>query len=271
MNNLTPELRVDVNGRVVTRHVRAEKKAGKVMTVPAAPQYRSDAHRAVAVAIQNHLKDYPMMRGYSPIRDADIKLTSESIQRYVNSLPDELALTCMNGLFDNESDRGYQLLLISAANSNEPANMLSDIDFLYDPEDEYHVDSSWNESANMAENHLYLRALVKGIRSHSDWGLVLPERFAKASTEDQTKVRALYKFTDQELTWESEESGIDVEWSDAVYFVKISIRDQELFNQIIANPDKVDEIADFIHERGHNYDLLHDYMAEISALRNGTL
>ena len=271
MSNLVPERRVDVNGRVVTRHVRTGKKTSQSVSSVAMPTFRSDTHRALAVAMRNQLGDYSMMRGSSPIRDAGVDLTNRSVQQYVNTLPDDVALTCLNRLFDNESDQGYPLLLISAAHSNESGNMLSDIDFLYDSDDEYHAEPTWNQNASMADNHVYLRAMVKGIRSHSKWGLILPERFTKAPVDEQQRVRAIYNFADHELTWEKEFSAIEVQWSKTVYMVQISVKDQELFKQIMKYPERTDELANFIHERGQDYSLLREYMDGDTPLRPGTL
>jgi hypothetical protein len=274
MNSLTPERRVDVNGRVVTRHVRnGSSPAPQMTSAPTPPKVLSDTQRSLGNIAYNTFTGYAEMRGYSPIHGVVVNIDRKQVTDYVGSLPEEIAGQCLTQILDSETDRGYVSLLLSAINRHEDQNMLSDMTFLYNPDHEVVAYEEWSREFVIADNHAYLRAMVNGIRSYEKWGLVLPERFTLASKEMQGAVSALYETTGfvyfrsdravpEEVAFEREPSG---------ELKSFSLTDRMLVETVVSHHDRLEEITSLIQTRGSSGKLLSDYFASHPPLRNGIL
>lgn len=273
MGSLVPEPRIDVNGRVVIRHVRPNSNpAGNQPVAPsAASGHLSDSHRALIGIVNNTLRDYTDMRSYSPIRDIGAVGGRGAVEAYFRNISRGTAEACLDRILSSEIDEGYSSLLVSAVHTREDNDVLDDITFLYDPDDDVLSDRLWNDELQIAENHLYLRAITAGIRSYEKWGLALPERFRTAQKEDRDRVQSLCSATifvesvikDYESLAMVGKPGQDV--------ISIALNDRKVFNEIVTHPDDINEIIDLILERGCDGEAIASYFSEKPPLRKGIL
>lgn len=272
MNNLTPERRVDTNGRVVTRHVRNSGSQSPQMTsVPTPPKIMTESQRSLATIVQGTILDYAQMRGYSPVHDVTVNADERSIREYFAGLHDDIAHECLMQALSSETDRGYVSLLLSAVHQREDQNMLSDMTFLYDPERESLGNDEWSREFAIADNHSYLRSMVTGIRSYSDWELVLPERFSIASPKDQSIISALYETTEFICMNSEDYEGIAFRRGPSQETKSISLSERLLFETVTKHHDRLKEILSVLGTRGSSGQLLSDYFSSHPPLRNGIL
>lgn len=273
MNSLSPERRVDVNGRIVTRHVRNGSAPSPQMTSAPTPKVASDTQRSLAGIVHSALTGYADMRGYSPIHGVVVKADRRAITEYFSGLPEDIAHECLMQVLDSETDRGYVSLLLSAVNSHEDRNMLSDMTFLYDPERDIVSSDVWSREFTIADNHAYLRAVVNGIRSYREWGIDFPERFRLASKDAQSAVSALYETTEfvylnsdplepPEITFQRDAANL---------IESVSLKDRLLVETVASHHDRLEEILSLISSRGSSGELVSEYFAGHPPLRNGIL
>jgi len=272
MSNLVPEPRVDVNGRVVTRHIRADSPAGPPKgRVPVLPSgVRSDSHQAVIDIVYNTLLHYGYMRSASPIYNSGVRLDRKTVTSYFEGIPKDIIDECLDQALASETDTGYDALLLSAVHRREDQNMLSNITFLYDPDNENISEPDWDHEHSIADNHLFLRRVVKGMEKYTEWGLALPPRFRLASRKQQGEILALYRTTDfisfalePELLFH----GRDTEGA----VTSLSLKDRVMFNAVVSHPDRTDEIISIIESRGCNGEFLEEYFSSTPPLRPGVL
>lgn len=273
MSNLVPEPRVDVNGRVVTRHVRpgAPATPPNRTDVPQIPTgSRSDTHRAVADLVYGTLKDYEQMRMYSPIYKADVRLDRRAVHDYFSGIPKDIVDECLTQMLSSETDEGYATLLVSAVHRREEREMLSNMTFLYDPDNEHVANTEWDLEHSIAKNHLFLKKIIQGIDKYTDWGIAFPRRLQLASVKQQHELFALYRTTDL-ISFELDPKYLSYGTDERGSVTSISLKDKALFDVVATNPDRVDEIISVMKSRGCDGELLAEYLAGNPPLRHGVL
>lgn len=273
MSNLVPEPRVDVNGHVVTRHVRPEAAS----TTPSRPVpkvaggARSDVHRAVSELVYGTIRDYEMMRIYSPIHNVNVHLNRRSISEYFSGIPKDIVDECLTQLISSETDQGYANLLVSVVRQHEDQDMLSNMTFLYDPDSENASHVEWDHGKAIAKSHAFIRKIIKGIDKYTQWGIEFPHRLTLASVEDQQKALALYKATDHLVTFDLHQKDLAYDRDENGLVTAISLKKKSLFEVVTAHTDRIDEIVSLMESRGTDGVLLAEYLAGNPPLRNGLL
>jgi hypothetical protein len=273
MSNLVPEPRVDVNGRVVTRHVRSgavNHPANRSDVPPVPTGARSDTHRAVADLVYGTLKDYEQMRLYSPIYKSDVHLDRRTVTDYFSGMPKDIVEECLTQILSSETDEGYATLLVSAVHRREERETLSNMTFFYDHDNEHVATTEWDNERSIAGNHLYLQKIIQGMEKYTAWGIAFPRRLRLASVKQQHEALALYRTTDL-ISFDLDQKYLSYGRSGEGDVVSISLRDRALFDAVVTNHDRIDEIISVMKSRGCDGELLEEYLSGNPPLRHGVL
>jgi hypothetical protein len=224
----------------------------------------------VADLVYGTIKDYEQMRLYSPIYKADVHLDRRTVTEYFSGMPKDIVDECLTQILASETDEGYATLLVSAVHRREEREMLSNMTFLYDPDNEHVASTEWDHEHSIARNHLFLKKIIQGIDKYTDWGIAFPRRLRLASVKQQREVLALYRATDL-ISFELDQKYLAHGTDRDEDVASISLRDRSLFDVVVANPDRIDEIISVMKSRGCDGELLAEYLSGNPPLRHGVL
>jgi hypothetical protein len=216
------------------------------------------------------LKDYEQMRLYSPIYKTDVHLNRRTVTDYFGGMPKDIVDECLTQILSSETDEGYATLLVSAVHRREEQEMLSNLTFLYDPDNEHVANTEWDHANSIAKSHLFLKKIVQGIEKYTDWGIAFPHRLQLGSVKERREALALCKVTDF-ISFELDPRDLSYRKGVEGSVSSISLKDKALFDVVIANTDRIDEIVSLMKSRGCDGEILAEYLAGQPPLRHGVL
>lgn len=274
MNNLTPQIRPDVNGKLVTRHVRMEAPESRLLSVPA-PTMRiekySDQYDDDLMAITDHIDNtlVPGVYRDSGISDRDV------LQRNLDRMEPSI-LAAFRQQIDNEPHVGYTELLMSVLHNNLDAKDASYTLFIVQQQQEQNpgrrMDNYWDDGLEGTVEYDNASRYWKGVKQFAaKSGYSLPANILEASDKSRREVGGLVKMLTAGYALDL--SGIvEMEWgTEAIRFTGTA-----LGKLAMEYPDDVQRIIEIIKDRGIEEDKDMEPIravlnAEVQSLSSGVL
>jgi hypothetical protein len=252
MSNLTPEVRADRNGKLVTRHVKADSLTSTASLALPAPKVKKEPGKrqrinyivgSVRSAYDNHVDEIMSFYGEEESYDDEKDRISALVPRtdkldyalckLPESTVEHIAQKIMNSGFESE----FQMILPDIINEGRPASDIDLFTYLHGHSDVPScVDEMFVEEVSAYQ---LLRTMVDGLNSYKHLGYESPSNIFEASEEDQTMVLALCKMRFAQ--------PVDDEYD--VMSLPDSVKNSDLVKLMLNNPDKSDRILELMRER----------------------
>lgn len=269
MNNLTPEPRPDINGKVTTRWVRSTPATVNKALLSAPP---------VAPAVSTQ-----------PVTGASVPLLSETLNKLAMSGEHFFDVTAMNPL----AVRRIEDQLLSAERISPLHLDIAQADFIGVLESAHEDARRWGRAENSSLIHNFAVLgfsngedpdyLVEGLRKFSEFSNV-NDFLLDIPEESQQRAAALYKVTvsvenhylDMEIysaETVSEDEDIWADYDDGDMMNEpnyIKLKDDELAHYIMDNHTQADEIIKVIRERGADLGLIKEVLGNNAAPAMGS-
>lgn len=255
MSNLTPEVRPDRNGKMVTRHVKSDTSAvATSLTLPAPKVKKEPGKRqrinyimvSVRSAYDNHVDEIMGFYGEEATYDDERDRLSEMIPQTdeidgaLSQLPastvEHIAQKIMNSGFDSE----FQMILpeiLKGVSEGRTASSVELFTYLHGRDDIISDDDEM--FAEEVSTYQLLKTMVDGVDGYKHLGYTPPSSIFEASEEDQDLVLSLCKMRFLQ--------PVDDEYD--VMSLPDSVKDDDLVKLMINNPDKSDRILELMRER----------------------
>jgi hypothetical protein len=252
MSNLIPEVRADRNGKLVTRHVKADSSASASSLSLPAPKVKKEPGKrqrinyivtSVRSAYDNHVEEIMSFYGEEASYDDEKDRVSALVPRTdkldyaLCKLPastvEHIAQKIMNSGFESE----FQMILPDIVHEGRTASDVNLFTYLHGHSDV----PSYDDEVFVEEVSTYqlLRTMVDGLNGYKHLGYEPPSNIFDASEDDQSMVLSLCKMRFAQ--------PVDDEYD--VMSLPDSVKNDALVKLMLNNPDKAERVVELMRER----------------------
>jgi hypothetical protein len=263
MTDLTPVLRPDYTGKLVTRHMRMEsgKASSLGIPAPAAQGFTTEIKRIESkllkilevVNSEFDVDDWSAQISSAMYLDPDDLLGVDELRDAISRLPLRTIARIDEKLSnESESDEDYAIVLIHALTYNGDDPQLieyltyfhSSVEDIYDGED---------LSDRGANSYAVLHDCLNGLRHYGHLGYVPPQDIYQSTDEEHITAKALcmLRFAAQRLEGLTFTGTTEVETG--TRFKSSIVTSEEFVRVMLDRPDDRHRLLDIIEERDSNH------------------
>ena len=247
MSNLIPEVRADVNGKLVTRHVRADaKNTSSSLSIPAPISKAlssADAlrHEENLQELQNTVSDLFLTGEY----DWQTSFTVRELNQQCLTLGPGVA-NAFRQKIDENPDVGWEDILISVLDNRHESDEAGYFLFVVDScLGDRTLDSNWNSGIGGTESYGEAWKAYRGLLDFSaETGRTLPPSIIDSDEQTQKQFAAVLKSLT--ISYNDDLPFVSLDWDKD----EISFDDYALGELAMDYPDDVERIFAIIEDRG---------------------
>lgn len=272
MSNLTPQVRPDKNGKLVTRHVRTEVPAPPTKPVPL-PSLAATGGSVSRDADLLELADVMDSLLVTGVYD-DTVLADRKVLHYTMHKMDSSVLAAFRQQIDDKPDVGYEDLLISVLHNKLDTKDASYILFTvqHQQQDGIEMDNYWEDDLEGTIEYENAFKYFRGTkRFAAQIGYSLPDNIFEADDKVRREIGGVIKMLSAGHTLDLP-GIVENDWS----VESICFSGTELGKLAMERPDDTKRIVEIIKERGLEEDKDMDSIrmvldAEVQQLSSGLL
>jgi hypothetical protein len=241
-NPLVPQLRPDKNGKMVTRHVKAD--SGAPLSAAAIPvptvKVSTVTHGDNVEALRDAIREALETRDYDDIQLVSIK----ELDRYVGALSPSVAKAFRQQL-DERPDFGFEDLLISAAQNGIKSDTVSYILFIAQHAiDKHGFDNTWEDDINGTIEYENAFKVMRGLNQffYQETGRPFPENIFEADEATRGNARAVVELIKKGHRLDLNQ--IDNDWMGE----SLALNDVSLGELAMEYPDDIDLIVESLEQ-----------------------
>lgn len=255
MSNLIPEVRPDRNGKMVTRHVKADNGASAANQTLPAPKVAQEPGKRQKInyimefiqsAYDNHVKDIMSFYGEETTYDEEYERLSElsprrdEMDEALSMLPLSTVDHLRHKIMDSGFDDDFQMILpevLQDVRSGRTASSVELFTYLFGRDDIISTDDEM--FAEEVSTYQLLKTMVDGVNGYQHLGYTPPQSIFAASEEEKELVRTLCKMRFLQ--------PVDDEYD--VMSLPDSVENDDLVRIVLKNPGQAGRVVELMHER----------------------
>lgn len=219
---------------------------------------------ALTEEVRDPYSDVPRSVGFSRKQCDDL----------LKSVDDQALDSIARKLGDEFLSTAYLHMMVSAVHHRESGDMISNLDYFFEDDDETREPATWN--GDRSETYDVLSSAIKGMTQYRHLGFAGASNYRHAEPVVQGQARALLTVT--RLIMEDYRNPVGVvplhltRSVTAEGAVMLTLSEDRMVHVLLRNYDQLDEMVDYITQRdSYDAQMLEEIMDQCRALREGAL